>query len=498
MIRNKRLAYRWIGEYLYGGVETPENLEIDENNIFFVKALIENVETERKSSYEKWLEILHRSLIKQDNITNLKYGCVLDTHIKFKPRNQYLADAIWDEDVQLVPIAEELLSIIDKFKPETSTPKLKTEAAVGWHALKESNEFSKYHDIMMRYLKDQNRPIYMIEISVPAIYDEVISSTVSRRSLLSNRDKWERSIFDFVKYELERLYQYLIDLDEDKNDSIYIIMFNTGSYSEEYSGQGQISDELRSKLCTTWKSFLADLESLRCLREKYNIVSSKVIGVYCETVHSLQDKEEMEYESFHNKSNSPLVSTAAAAFNVSTKYNSDVIRSLEDNVMIPSFHESLGNYKISKYTSHVYFYGGGHDKLDLMKDLINHWIFTHCVNGSSPPTTILVNARHLESSAYGETEKKWRDLFKKVRNMKRVMLLVEGMDQVLRERTEDDADGLSSYRRRLVSTILTAVDGVSTCSNHQMLILGLGDMPPDKLDSAAMRPGRFSKWIEFR
>jgi ATP-dependent Zn protease len=54
------------------------------------------------------------------------------------------------------------------------------------------------------------------------------------------------------------------------------------------------------------------------------------------------------------------------------------------------------------------------------------------------------------------------------------------------------ADGADKVQQRLLSTLLTEMDGVSTCDG--VLVIGATNRP-DLVDSALLRPGRFDRTV---
>ncbi|KAF4746034.1 hypothetical protein FOZ62_020155, partial [Perkinsus olseni] len=120
----------------------------------------------------------------------------------------------------------------------------------------------------------------------------------------------------------------------------------------------------------------------------------------------------------------------------------------------------------------------------------------------------------------GSTERNLQRHFDAARLKLPAVLILDGLESIATARedaTEDDGyigtdvsfcktDKSAKHRgaslrtsgtyRRTLTTLLTCLDGVDADVEESLAVLATSTTPPDKLDPAVVRPGRFDKWIE--
>ena len=105
----------------------------------------------------------------------------------------------------------------------------------------------------------------------------------------------------------------------------------------------------------------------------------------------------------------------------------------------------------------------------------------------------VINGAELMSKYVGETESRLREIFNDALENAPSILFIDEMDSLCPKREESS----SETEKRIVATLLTLMDGISTkSSNKNIVVLGATNRP-NAIDSALRRPGRFDKEIEI-
>ncbi|XP_061165110.1 ATPase family gene 2 protein homolog A-like [Saccostrea echinata] len=107
--------------------------------------------------------------------------------------------------------------------------------------------------------------------------------------------------------------------------------------------------------------------------------------------------------------------------------------------------------------------------------------------------TQTVSTTDIISKYYGESEAKLRNVFKEAEERAPSIIVMNDIDSMFgsREKTQNEA------LRRLLSTLLTLMDGISSKSHSDRFVVILAStVRPDSLDPALRRPGRLDREIE--
>lgn len=100
-----------------------------------------------------------------------------------------------------------------------------------------------------------------------------------------------------------------------------------------------------------------------------------------------------------------------------------------------------------------------------------------------------ISGPELLSKYYGETETKLKSVFDECLDNSPSLLFIDEIDSICPKRQV-----ASELESRIITTLLTLMDGISTDSNKPLIVIGCTNKP-DNLDSAIRRPGRFDKEI---
>jgi AAA family ATPase len=104
---------------------------------------------------------------------------------------------------------------------------------------------------------------------------------------------------------------------------------------------------------------------------------------------------------------------------------------------------------------------------------------------------IIVNGPEVVSKFYGETEQKLRDLFDEAIERAPTVIFIDEIDALCPKRDEAP----SELEKRVVTTLLTLMDGATT-ENNRVVVIGATNRP-NALDEALRRPGRFDREVEI-
>ena len=94
------------------------------------------------------------------------------------------------------------------------------------------------------------------------------------------------------------------------------------------------------------------------------------------------------------------------------------------------------------------------------------------------------------SKWYGESEKKIKELFTEARLQEKSIIFFDEFDSIAISRNDTD----DNNNHRIVSELLSQIDGVESKGNNSVLLIAATNRPWD-IDSAFLRPGRFNKQI---
>ncbi|KAI8079177.1 P-loop containing nucleoside triphosphate hydrolase protein [Thamnidium elegans] len=105
--------------------------------------------------------------------------------------------------------------------------------------------------------------------------------------------------------------------------------------------------------------------------------------------------------------------------------------------------------------------------------------------------SIIINGPEILSKFYGETEQKLRDLFDEAIENAPTVIFIDEIDALCPKRDEAP----SELEKRVVTTLLTLMDGATT-ENNRVVVIGATNRP-NSLDEALRRPGRFDREVEI-
>jgi transitional endoplasmic reticulum ATPase len=111
------------------------------------------------------------------------------------------------------------------------------------------------------------------------------------------------------------------------------------------------------------------------------------------------------------------------------------------------------------------------------------------VANESKANFISIKGPELLSKWVGESEKAIRDVFRKARQASPSVIFFDEIDSIASRRGMGSD---SSVTERVISQILTEIDGMETLSN---VVILAGTNRPDIVDPALLRPGRFDRLI---
>ncbi len=101
---------------------------------------------------------------------------------------------------------------------------------------------------------------------------------------------------------------------------------------------------------------------------------------------------------------------------------------------------------------------------------------------------MLINGPEVVNKFYGESEKRIRDIFEEAEKNAPAIIFIDEIDSIAPKREEVHGE----VERRMVSTLLTSLDGLKT-RGHVIVIAATNR--PNSLDPALRRPGRFDREV---
>jgi len=99
-----------------------------------------------------------------------------------------------------------------------------------------------------------------------------------------------------------------------------------------------------------------------------------------------------------------------------------------------------------------------------------------------------INGPEIMGSAYGESEKRLREVFEEATRVAPSIIFIDEIDSIAPKRTQVPGEA----EKRLVAQLLTLMDGLEARSN---LVMIAATNRPDAIDEALRRPGRFDREI---
>ncbi|GAB1601737.1 ATPase family protein 2 homolog isoform X1 [Argonauta hians] len=174
---------------------------------------------------------------------------------------------------------------------------------------------------------------------------------------------------------------------------------------------------------------------------------------------------------------------------VSTIYYSSIggldtqIAALRETIDLPlSSPELFSSYGLSLPKGVLLFGPSGCGKTLLMKAISNQ---VDCFISEIKGTEIW-------SKYFGETESRLREIFRKARERAPSIILIDEFDSLCPKRQ----NSATELEKRLVSTLLTLMDGINNDVTDKLLLVVAATSKPELIDSALRRPGRFDREIE--
>ena len=110
------------------------------------------------------------------------------------------------------------------------------------------------------------------------------------------------------------------------------------------------------------------------------------------------------------------------------------------------------------------------------------------VANESEAQFFLINGPEIMGSAYGESEKRLRDIFEQAAKAAPSILFIDEIDSIAPKRGQVTGEA----EKRLVAQLLTLMDGLEPRTN---LVVIAATNRPDAIDEALRRPGRFDREI---
>ena len=110
------------------------------------------------------------------------------------------------------------------------------------------------------------------------------------------------------------------------------------------------------------------------------------------------------------------------------------------------------------------------------------------VANESDANFFLINGPEIMGSAYGESEKRLREVFEEAEKASPAIVFIDEIDSIAPKRQNVQGEA----EKRLVAQLLTLMDGLHARSN---LVVIAATNRPDAIDEALRRPGRFDREI---
>ena len=115
-------------------------------------------------------------------------------------------------------------------------------------------------------------------------------------------------------------------------------------------------------------------------------------------------------------------------------------------------------------------------------------LLARAVANESAARFFLVNGPEIMGSAYGESERRLRDIFEQASEAAPSIIFIDEIDSIAPKRGQVSGEA----EKRLVAQLLTLLDGIEP---RQNLVVIAATNRPEALDEALRRPGRFDREI---
>lgn len=115
-------------------------------------------------------------------------------------------------------------------------------------------------------------------------------------------------------------------------------------------------------------------------------------------------------------------------------------------------------------------------------------LLARAVANESDAEFFLINGPEIMGSAYGESEKKLRDIFEQAADAQPSIVFIDEIDSITPKRDKVAGEA----EKRLVAQLLTLMDGLQKRAN---LVVIAATNRPEAIDEALRRPGRFDREI---
>ncbi len=110
------------------------------------------------------------------------------------------------------------------------------------------------------------------------------------------------------------------------------------------------------------------------------------------------------------------------------------------------------------------------------------------VANESEASFFTINGPEIMGSAYGESERRLREVFEEAGKASPSIIFIDEIDSIAPKRTQVPGEA----EKRLVAQLLTLMDGLGA---HQNIVVIAATNRPDAIDEALRRPGRFDREI---
>ena len=112
-----------------------------------------------------------------------------------------------------------------------------------------------------------------------------------------------------------------------------------------------------------------------------------------------------------------------------------------------------------------------------------------------------INGPELVNKYVGKSESGLRDVFNRALEEQPSIIFIDEIDAMCPRRDGRNGDDgtfneVEELDKRMVSTLLTLMDGASTASNAKIMVIAATNRP-QAIDQALRRPGRFDKELEI-
>ncbi|KAH8300368.1 hypothetical protein KR018_000003 [Drosophila ironensis] len=118
-----------------------------------------------------------------------------------------------------------------------------------------------------------------------------------------------------------------------------------------------------------------------------------------------------------------------------------------------------------------------------------------CLAKEANMTFIATSAAEVYSPYVGCAERFISRIFDTARKNAPCLIFLDEIDSLVGKRTVSSGGGSGQVQLRILSTLLTEIDGIVSGGSQQHILVVAATNRPDMIDDALMRPGRFDKLI---